>query len=103
MKVKVLTLATLYTITGKLEHEVTLREGATVLDAINRIVEMYPALKEEVFDEGKPSSELKILVNGRPVEYAGGLNRKLRESDVIVLIPPAGGGHIVKDYFYPHA
>ncbi len=92
MKVVVLTLATLYEVTGRFRHEVEVPEGSTVLDVIRELVRRYPRLGEEIFEDEGISGDIVVLVDGRPVESVGGLGRRLEGGETIVLIPPAGGG-----------
>lgn len=89
-RVKIVTLATLYTAAGGFEHTVSVPEGASALDAIRRLASARPALAREVLEGEGLRSDIRVLVNGRPVESPS--SYRVRDGDVIHLIPPAGGG-----------
>lgn len=90
-RVRIVTLATLYEAAGGFEHEVEAPEGSTVLDAIRLLAMRKPGLARELFGGGgRLRSDIRVLVNGRPVDDPG--DRRVVEGDVIHLIPPAGGG-----------
>jgi molybdopterin synthase sulfur carrier subunit len=35
---------------------------------------------------------IKIIINGRDIDYLNGLDTQLKDGDVIVIIPPIAGG-----------
>lgn len=50
-------------------------------------------LKQYLIDEkGDMAKGYIILVNGRHIEFTGGLQTKLKDGDEIVIFPPSGGG-----------
>jgi len=103
-RVKVRLLATLYQAAGRHTIDLEVPEGATILDVLRAVVEEYPQLRSEVFEENSVSGDLRILVDGRPADYLpGGLARKVEGGEEITLIPPAGGGDgSACDYVYHH-
>ena len=91
MRVRVQTLATLYEVSGRFVHELELPEGARVIDAVRALVGRVPGLARLVLDGDRISSDIIVLVNGRPV-HEGREGVVLRDGDTVTLIPPAGGG-----------
>lgn len=72
---------------------IVLDEDATV-KSLSKI--LFSNLKqfENSFSEARErgGGELLILVNGRNIDTLDGLDTKLREGDVVSLIPPFAGG-----------
>jgi MoaD family protein len=66
---------------GKSEIEVTLPEGATVTDLIERLKEEYPILRAY-------TRFLSIAVNRAYV----GWGTELHDGDEVACLPPVGGG-----------
>ena len=68
-------------------------DGKTVLDILNLFVHQYPMIKEHLFDsEGKVRSFFSILVNDKNIRLGDGLQTPLKNEDVVVILPPIGGG-----------
>jgi molybdopterin converting factor small subunit len=54
---------------------------------------MFPELKERVItSEGKVHEHYRIFVNGVYIDFAGGLERRLEDGDVIAVFPALAGG-----------
>ncbi len=93
MKLRVKFLASLYELTGMLKTEVEVPDGLTVRGLIDVLTEKYAKLREELLDEGGNLKPMyNILVNGRAIEWLGGLDTLLKDGDEVVFIPPAAGG-----------
>ncbi len=93
MKLRVKFLASLSELTGVLKTEVEVPDGVTVRKLIDILTERYVRLKEELLDEkGDLRPMYNILVNGRAIEWLGGLETRLKDGDEVVFIPPAAGG-----------
>ena len=56
--------------------------------------EFNPKLKEALLDPltGRLRPHNKVLVNGRSINFLGGLETRLKNGDTVVLLPPVGGG-----------
>ena len=63
-----------------------LQSGATMKELLDKL-EKEKSIKVNLQD---PS--MVILVNGRRLEFAGGLNAALKDLDEIVIMPIIGGG-----------
>jgi len=88
MKVTVRYFARYRSLVGKGEEEVELPEGATVMDLIEKIKEMHPVLKNEVFAEDDDLADVNVSRNGRYVRF----DEILKEGDVVAIFPPVSGG-----------
>lgn len=72
---------------------VTLPEGARIKNLLDELSGRYPDLSAALFES--PDVLLpyvNILINGRNIHFIDNLNTGLRESDIIALFPPTGGG-----------
>ena len=75
--------------------EVDFPEGATVKDLLSRLVDRYgEKLKRQFFNPktGKPQPYIKVLLNGRDIDFPNGIDTKLNDGDVLALFPPVAGG-----------
>ena len=88
MKVTVRYFARYRSLVGKGEEEVELPKGATVMDLIEKIKEMHPVLKNEVFAEDDDLADVNVSRNGRYVRF----DEILKEGDVVAIFPPVSGG-----------
>ncbi|AFZ70047.1 MoaD family protein [Caldisphaera lagunensis DSM 15908] len=93
MKIKVLTMGTLYMITKKFETEIEFKQKPKLIDVINYMIENNPKIKDQIMSQGKLVDNVSILINGREYRYMDeGINTGLKDGDVIAIVPPAGGG-----------
>jgi molybdopterin converting factor small subunit len=63
-----------------------LQNGATIKEVLEKL-EREKSIKVNLQD-----SSMVVLVNGRRVEFAGGLNAALKDKDEIVIMPIIVGG-----------
>mgnify|MGYP000005725597 CR=1 FL=1 len=93
MKVRVKAYASFRDFMGS-NIEVALREGADVDSLIRELERRFGSrVREELLDEDRrPRLYVKILLNGRDVEFLQGLKTRLKDGDVVALFPPVGGG-----------
>ena len=92
MKVSVKLLGVLREKAGSSSLVVELPDRATVRDLIRSIVDRYPRIGEVLSTEGEDLGIVQVLINGRNIQWLDGLDTRLKPSDEIVLLPPAGGG-----------
>jgi sulfur-carrier protein len=68
-------------------------EGQRVIDVLERMVEMFPDLMDEIFT---PEKELlpfvHVFINGRNIIHLDGLETIVKETDQFALFPPVAGG-----------
>jgi molybdopterin synthase sulfur carrier subunit len=85
--------ATLRDLLGATFMEVPVEGTATVERVMRRLVADCPPLDKKLWDdEGRPTGYVKILLNGRSVEYLSGMATPVKDDDTIALFPPVGGG-----------
>jgi molybdopterin converting factor small subunit len=75
-----------------LEREID--DGTTVKDLLEDIASQNQAFKEVLFDAktGRLAGHISLILNGRFLELAGGLEAQLRPGDTIRLMPGFSGG-----------
>ncbi len=75
-----------------MEEEVA--DGATVGDLLTKLAQRYPRFQKVAFAPGSQMlrDEISVIVNDRILELLQGLETKLSNGDVIVLLPAFSGG-----------
>jgi MoaD family protein len=67
--------------------------GTTVGEALDSLLEQFPALREQVFtQDGTLNRFVNVYVNGRDVRYEQELATPVGESDEVILLPAMAGG-----------
>ncbi len=93
IKVEVKFLATIRAITGESSIELLCTDHDTAGTVMQILVEKYGKKFEQVITDGTDlKSSIKMIINGRDIEYLNGPDTQLKDGDVIVLIPPIAGG-----------
>ncbi|QZP37576.1 ubiquitin-like small modifier protein 1 [Halobaculum magnesiiphilum] len=78
---------------GEPEPDVEAPDAATVGEALDALVDTYPALAARVLDEdGDLRGHVNFLRNGRDVREAEGLDTPVDDDDELALFPPVSGG-----------
>jgi molybdopterin converting factor small subunit len=81
----------LRTFTGGLA-EVRL-QGKTVAGALNDLMDQYPALRGQIFNqEGNLRAFVHLFVNDEDIQHLQGMDTPLGETDRMMLIPSIAGG-----------
>jgi sulfur-carrier protein len=90
MQVKV--FANLRVICGGVSVEVQ-PVGDRVMDVLDKMIEMFPDLNEEIYTEEKKLKPfVHLYVNGRNIVHAQDLETRVKETDQLALFPPVAGG-----------
>ncbi len=99
MKVKVKYFTTLRELAGSSEEEIELRNGETLEDLIDKIASRYGREAQEYLYSKKEKREIDpsiyFLINGVNYRTLSGLKTKLKDGDIIAIIPPIGGGWLL--------
>ena len=67
-------------------------QGNTVGDCLKRLVEQFPRLEKELFDEqGRLAPHVDIYANGQSI-HAEGLARPVKDNDELSILFIIGGG-----------
>jgi molybdopterin synthase sulfur carrier subunit len=92
MKIKVKFYATFKELFGAEVKEIELKDGSHIQDLLNLLCNSRQC-SQEIFDQsGNISRYIKILKNGRHIEFLDGVHTELGEGDVVAMFPPMGGG-----------
>lgn len=70
-------------------------EADTVMSVLEQLVTMFQKLKPEIFedyDNRGLKARVKIMVNGRNIDYLDGLRTRLIEGDRVAVFPVVAGG-----------
>lgn len=71
----------------------TLGDGASIAEVIDRVDRRNPGFRQAVVDEqGRLSRQFALFINGNNVEYGGGMASLLQPNDVVNVIPAITGG-----------
>ena len=93
VQVKVRYFTTLRELAGALEAKLTLMDGATLADLIEIVASKYgKEAREYLYTKGKVDPSIYFLINGENSRSLSGLKTKLKEGDIVAIIPPIGGG-----------
>ena len=93
MNVRVRFYGVVYDEVGTREWEMKLGSASTVNDLLSIIVVRHPSLSGLVFDdEGVFREYLEVAVNHTDIIGLNGLETVLQEGDVVLIMPPIGGG-----------
>lgn len=86
--------ATFRPIIGGKTVPVELGEETTVQQLVHRLIDQYPALGPELFDDqGNLFPHVHVFVNGRDAPYLpDAMQTVLKDSDTVDIFPPVGGG-----------
>ena len=93
VKVKAKYFAFIREKTKTYREELDLPEDSTPMDFVMKVVEKYPSLKGILLTEGgELKKNLLISVNAEVVPRGELKERRLREGDEVVILPPISGG-----------
>jgi molybdopterin synthase sulfur carrier subunit len=68
-------------------------QDSTLHELISNIANnLDSSFLDKVVEKNAVRSEIRILVNGRNINYLNKLNTKLSDGDVVTIMPIAGGG-----------
>jgi len=90
-KIKLLTFARVKQIIGVKQKEM---EANTIQDLLDKLTLEYGnILQEELFDtSGDLRKHYRIVVNGRNINLLNGFQTKLKDEDMVVIMPAMAGG-----------
>jgi len=95
MKISLHTILGIKQVIGQGSIEIDLPQESTIADFLAYVKErwgdrLYPHLFDTVNDTLHPY--VRIMVNGRMIQYLQGMNTPLKEGDEVLILPPASGG-----------
>lgn len=94
MRIIVRAFATIRELLGTGYTEILLEDGSDVRTLLKTLTEKFgEAFRNQILaSEEKLAPYVKILVNGRDIEYLSGIRTKLKDGDEVAIIPPVAGG-----------
>lgn len=98
MIIKVRFYTTLRELAGSREEELTIKEDLTLADIIEVIASKYEKARKYLYQKGeirKTDPSIYFLINGKNSRSLSGLHTKLKNNDVLEIIPVpriVGGG-----------
>ena len=94
MKVEVRFFTSLREITGYKVNKILLQNSSTVEELLTLLSEKHGKnFREYIYNkEGEVQGFLSFLVNGKNINIMQGFDTKLKEDDVVAILPPVGGG-----------
>lgn len=94
MKVEVRFFTSLREITGYKVNKILLQNSSTVEELLTLLSEKHGKnFIEYLYNkEGEVQGFLSFLVNGKNINIMQGFDTKLKEDDVVAILPPVGGG-----------
>ena len=94
MKVEVRFFTSLREITGYKVNKILLQNSSTVEELLTLLSEKHGKnFREYIYNKkGEVQGFLSFLVNGKNINIMQGFDTKLKEDDVVAILPPVGGG-----------
>ena len=79
---------------NKRTEDVDVLDGSTIRDLLEHLVKTKnPQLREMIFDnQGQVRDFLAYVINSVDVRSLDGFNTQLKDGDIVLLLPPIGGG-----------
>ena len=95
IKVKVHSILTLQEVIGRREVELDLPQGTALKELLSHMVGVWgERLSERIFKAGTEEllPRIRVMVNGRDMQFLRGLETVLQDGDEVYLFPPVSGG-----------
>lgn len=95
IKVKVHTILGIKKIIGRGKIEVVLPKDSVLKSLLSRLIEIYgEALSSTIYGENNAEilPHIRVMVNGRDIEFLDGTGTVLENGDEILILPPVSGG-----------
>ncbi|HZD09873.1 MAG TPA: ubiquitin-like small modifier protein 1 [Candidatus Binatia bacterium] len=67
-------------------------QGGTAGDALDRLAQTYPQLRQHLFENGKLRSFVNVYLNEEDIRYLDGADTAVKEEDTLMIIPSIAGG-----------
>jgi molybdopterin synthase sulfur carrier subunit len=92
VKVKIRLFATFREVFNSNEIELRLRTAGTIKNLLEVLCNSNERRQELLDRSGDLKPYIKVLKNGRNIDFLGGMDTRLADGDVVAIFPPVGGG-----------
>jgi MoaD family protein len=95
IRVKIRTSLDFKKIFGQGRFEVPTREGSTLRDFLNQLVDAWgDELASKLFDTGGQTvlPHIMLMVNGQNINFLNKMDTVLQDQDEVLILPPVAGG-----------
>ena len=94
MRVKVRYFATLRELAESAEEEIKIEDDGTLDDLIEKVTSKYGKKARNLLRlyHKEADQSIYFFINGTNARMLSGVDTKLKEGDIIAIIPPVGGG-----------
>jgi molybdopterin synthase sulfur carrier subunit len=94
MRVKVKYFTTLRELAGISEEEIETEDDTSLADLIGIVASKYGEAAQDYLyhTERKADPSIYFLINGTDAKARSGMDTRLKDGDVVAIIPPIGGG-----------
>lgn len=95
MKVKVVYLGSIRQRVGIKEEELSLMDGSSLIDLLDKIVIIHEMLKDtiRIENENLVDPNFVVLINGLSINIADMNKTMLKNGDIVTLMTPISGGN----------
>ena len=66
--------------------------GSTIREVLENLVERFPALAAQLFEDGDVAPFVNVYLRGEDVRTLDGSDTPVREGDTVILLPAMAGG-----------
>ena len=66
--------------------------GSTIREVLENLVERFPALGAQLFEDGDVAPFVNVYLRGEDVRTLDGSDTPVREGDTVILLPAMAGG-----------
>ena len=73
---------------------VKIEENQTLINVLDFLLTKYKDLGDIILDPNtnKPQSSIRFLLNGQSIESSNIVKEKVKEGDILAILPPVSGG-----------
>ncbi|WGI16799.1 ubiquitin-like small modifier protein 1 [Methanonatronarchaeum sp. AMET-Sl] len=77
---------------GKDKIEIQINKKTKLRQIMNQIEKQHPEIKQEIYNNQKLKKNVNILINEKTIENQEILDKEIKNTDTIALLPPVSGG-----------
>lgn len=67
-------------------------EGATVAEVLGDLTTTYPALKNQLLQDGSIQRYINVYVNNQDIQYLEKMQTPVADGDTVIILPAMAGG-----------